>query len=599
MTTIKILDSTLINKIAAGEVVERPASVLRELIENSIDAKSTKIEVYINKGGTEKIIVSDNGKGMSPEDLELAVLRHATSKIKNEEDLFNINSLGFRGEAIPSIASVSKFQIASRPHDSDIGYQITIEGGKIISKSPIAMNKGTKITVKDLFFNVPARKKFLKKENTEFSYLYDVFFKFLMIYHEKAFTFYKNDKLFKKYPSQSKEERIKALFPKEAKDLYPVNLNIEDFNIEGFISNPELSFKKSNNIYIFINGRFIKDKMLIHAVSHGYRSIIEPREYPFVIIFLKINPRLVDVNVHPQKLEVRFNDSQTVHKIISKTIENKLAETPWVKRELSNTDLNKDSDSSPHIFLKENELFNSNSHYKITEEDYFFKSPPKNDKNNLFSSDFLNRSLERKYSNSLLNNNSYFSSLKVIGQIMNTYILCEGEDGLIIIDQHAAHERIGYERLIRDYKSKKIPQENLLIPVVIKLNPEKFSIFNDNINFFNEIGFEIEIFGENTITIRKIPTILNRTDIEKFMREIIDDYLITGFSLEYDETLKKIFSTISCHSVVRGGDELNKFEMESLLKLMDEYDFSANCPHGRPVYHKISRYELDKIFHRV
>ncbi len=594
MAEIKILDSSLINKIAAGEVVERPSSILRELIENSIDAQSDKIEVFVDKGGMEKIVVSDNGKGMSKEDLKLAILRHATSKIKDENDLFAINSLGFRGEAIPSIASVSKFQIASRKQGSDIGYQITIEGGKIISESPVAMNEGTKITVSDLFFNVPARRKFLKKENTEFSYLYDVFSKFLMIYHNISFTFYKNNKLLKKYPIQTKKERITALFPKEAKDLYPINLDIEDFKIEGFISNPELSFKRSNHLYVFINGRFIKDKMLIHAISHGYRSIIEPREYPFVIIFFEINPRFVDVNVHPQKMEVRFNNSQMVHQIISKTIEGELAKTPWVKRELSDSENNESSSNS-----KENTF---NSSLQITEEDYFFKSPSNNvNPKELFSADFVNRSLEYKNNGEQIfeERNSYFSSLKVIGQIMKTYILCEGDDGLIIIDQHAAHERIGYERLVKNYEEKKIQTETLVIPTVIKLTPEKFAIFMDNLPFFNEMGFDIEVFGVNTITIRKVPSILSKKNTENLMKEIIDDYLITGFSLAYDETLRKIFSTISCHSVVRGGDELNKYEMEALLKLMDEYEFSANCPHGRPVYYKISRYELDKRFHRV
>ena len=585
MSEIKVLDSALINKIAAGEVVERPSSVLRELIENSIDAESNKIEIKIEKGGLKKIEITDNGKGMSKEDVKLAILRHATSKIKSEEDLFSINSLGFRGEAVPSIASVSRFKIASRKRGEDLGYQIIMEGGKITSESFVAMNEGTQITVEDLFFNVPARRKFLKKENTEFSKLYEVFFKFLMIYHNISFIFYKNNKLFKKYPIQTKTERINSLFPKESKNLYPIKLDIEDFKIEGFISNPELSFKRSNNIYIFVNGRFIKDKMLIHAVTHGYRSIIEPGAYPFAIIFFKITPKLVDVNVHPQKTEVRFNDSNLVHSLISKTIENELSQTPWVKREIAKT--------LPDDF--------SNNPYKPKEEDYFFKSPQKsNNSKNLFSRDFIGRSLQfRDLNEKITENKNYFSSLKIIGQIMNTYIICESQDALIIIDQHAAHERIGYERLVKNYENKKTQKETLIIPLTIKLSPEKFSIFKENISFFNEIGFEIEIFGENTITIRKIPSILNKKNIETLMKEIIEDYLVTGFSLAYDETIRKIFSTMACHSVVRGGDKLTEHEMKALLKLMDEYDFSANCPHGRPVYYKISRYELDKKFHRV
>jgi DNA mismatch repair protein MutL len=339
--------------------------------------------------------------------------------------------------------------------------------------------------------------------------------------------------------------------------------------------------------------------MLIHAISHGYRSINESREYPFVIIFFEIKPQFVDVNVHPQKLEVRFNDSQMVHQIISKTIEAELSKTPWVKRELNTNGMPTTLD---YRDVRSYISFDGNISNVggITPDDYFFKSPTSSNKE-LFSMDFIQRSLDYKdvIEQDYEERKSFFSSLKVIGQIMKTYILCEGEDGLIIIDQHAAHERIGYERLVKEYEVKKIPQETLLIPIAIKLTPEKFAIFMDNISFFNEIGFEIEVFGVNTLTIRKIPVILNRSNIEHLMKEIIDDYLITGFSLAYDDTIKKIFSTISCHSVVRAGDILNTFEMETLLKKMDEYDFSANCPHGRPVYYKISKYELDKKFHRV
>ena len=339
--------------------------------------------------------------------------------------------------------------------------------------------------------------------------------------------------------------------------------------------------------------------MLIHAVSHGYRSIIEPREYPFVIIFFEIAPRLVDVNVHPQKMEVRFNDSQAVHSIISKTIENTLTKTPWVKRELGE-DIKKNDFSDMNGELRRLDFSDTGNNSKIGFEDYFFKSPQTENKGDIFNEDFINRSLEyKKIREDSLGENEYFSSLRIVGQIMNTYIICESSDALIIIDQHAAHERIGYERLVSEYESKKIQKENLLIPIVIKLSPEKFSIFNDNISFFTEIGFELEVFGENTITVRKIPAILNKKNIESLINEIIDDYLVTGFSLVYDETMRKIFSTMACHSVVRGGDRLTEYEMKSLLKLMDEYDFSANCPHGRPVYYKISRYELDKKFHRV
>ncbi len=593
--TIKILDDNLINKIAAGEVVERPSSILRELIENSIDAKSDKIEVYIEDAGIKKLMVIDNGVGISKEELKIAVLRHATSKIVTEDDLFSISSLGFRGEALPSIASVSKFTISSKTKESDIGYRIKLENGKIVEENPVAMKTGTKIEVENLFYNVPARRKFLKREATEFSHLYKSFFNFLLVYNDITFEFYKENKKYKFFPKESAKKRVSEIFPKEASELFPISLDVEDFKIEGFIGNPELSYRRSHNLYTFINGRFIRDKTIIHAIAHGYRSILDSREYPFVILFFQINPKLVDVNVHPQKLEVRFNDSRKVHLIISKTIEETLAKTPWVKK-----DLNVGSSLGQNL---EGENRDPKSFFNDTTQlDHFNKSLA----NSLFSPDFLERSLKQK-DPSLSNEGdfikpmkrNYFSSLDVIGQAHLTYIICQDEDGLVLIDQHAAHERVGYENLLNGYNNKKIQTESLLIPLILLFSPEKFSNLKENLSFLNESGFEIDIFGPDSIAIRKIPYIFRKANIEKLIREVVDDYFTSDFSMAYEDKIKHIFSTISCHSVTRAGDKLNNYEIKSLLEQMDEINFSANCPHGRPVYYKISKYELDKKFHRV
>jgi len=587
--TIKILDDNLINKIAAGEVVERPASILRELIENSIDAKSDKIEVHIEDAGIKKIMIIDNGVGISKEELKIAVLRHATSKIATEDDLFSISSLGFRGEALPSIASVSKFTISSKTEDSDIGYMIKIEGGIIVEESPVPMERGTKIEVENLFYNLPARRKFLKKESTEFSHLYKSFFNFLLVYNDITFEFYKNNKKYKFFPKESAKKRVSEIFPKEAPQLFPIELDVNDFKIKGFIGNPELSYRRSYNLYTFINGRFIKDKTIIHAIAHGYRSILDSREYPFVILFFEINPKLVDVNVHPQKLEVRFNDSRSVHVIISKTIEATLAKTPWVKKDLSINNLENNLNTV-------SKTFNGGSFFKeVTPADYFSKAT----KGTLFSPDFIERSLKNKNIIENIKKRDYFSSLHIIGQAHLTYIICQDEDGLVLIDQHAAHERVGYETLVNGYKDKRIQTETLLIPLVLTFQPDKFSALVENLLFFNESGFEIEIFGEDSIAIRKIPYLFKKSNLEKLIREIVDDYFISNSSLAFEDKMKHIFSTMSCHSVTRAGDRLNNYEIKSLLEQMDEIDFSANCPHGRPVYYKISKYELDKKFHRV
>ncbi len=597
---IQILTSDLINKIAAGEVIERPASILRELIDNSIDAKSTKIEIYSEEAGMRNLTVIDNGHGMNKDDLKLSILRHATSKIKTEDDLFSIYTLGFRGEAIPSIASVSKFEISSRTKDDELGYQIIIHGGEIIEEKYIAMNVGTKVTIKELFFNTPVRKKFLKKEETEFSYIYDTFLKYVLYYNNISFDLYKNNKKIKFFPVQTLKERVFEVFGVEiAQNLFPVSIEFEYYKIVGFIGNPEMCYKNNSHLHIFINGRFIKDKVVLHAISEGYSSILDSSLYPFVVLFIKVDPKHIDINVHPQKSEVRFSDGRKIHLVTVKVISDALATTPWVKRDLVFSN-NSSNLNTANTFTKVNDFVkNTNDEIilnssladnkpQLLESDYYYKSPNKN----IFTFQPQQISFDNK-------KDGYFANLKVVGQLLNTYIVCEDSEGMIIVDQHAAHERIGYECLLNGYKNKNIQTENLLIPIIINLSPEKMAAFGENSMFFETIGFDIEIFSETSIVIRKIPLIFHKSNVEKLIKEIVDDYFSSGFSMQYEDKLKEIYSSMACHSVTRGGDKLNEFEMKSLLEKMDTIDFAANCPHGRPVYFKMTKYELEKKFLRV
>lgn len=595
--SIQILNPNLINKIAAGEVVERPASVLRELLENAIDAKSTRIEIFLEQAGIKKLTIRDNGKGMSEGDLARAILRHATSKIISEADLFSISTLGFRGEALPSIGSVSKFTISSRLHDQELGYLISLEGGDEIRSEPVAMNPGTEVVVEDLFYNVPVRKKFLKREQTEYAYLYDVLTKVVLFYHNITFILYKNGKKVKHFPAQESKKRMLALFGEvQGKKLYPIVQKTDALELNGFLGKPDIHHRTSKNISIFINGRFIRDKVLIHAISHGYRSFLEQREYPMVILFLQIDPTLVDVNVHPQKMEVRFNDSRMIHTFIARTIEQVLAKTPWVQDELGGGNLMIPENAPTSIGT----FASPEGTVGITPADYFARGPqPFQGGDGLFSGDMIQRTIAyQEQSFMAITERGYFSRLKVVGQIHKCYILCEDQDGLVVIDQHAAHERIGYEILLENSQKQSLQTETLLVPLVINFEPDKLAILTEHLSFFTDNSFEVELFGGDSIMIRKVPYLFKRGNIESLIREVVDEFLYTGFSLSYDERMKKIYATMACHSVVRSGDQLNLQEMEALLTQMDQFDFSANCPHGRPVYFKLGMMELEKRFHR-
>ncbi|MBN2693059.1 DNA mismatch repair endonuclease MutL [bacterium] len=663
MNSIKILPSNIINKIAAGEVIERPASILRELLDNSIDAGSTHIEIVVDEAGVKKLSIKDNGIGIDEKEIKLAVLRHATSKIETEDDLFSINTLGFRGEALPSIASISKFTISSKREEQDLGSKISIEGGDIVEESPIMMNRGTHIIVEDLFYNVPVRRKFLKKEHTEFSYLYDLFNRYAIFYHNIYFDFYKNGKKILSLPQQTQIERIREVFGLEIADsLFEITDNSVDFNITGFIGKPELSYKTNNNIYIFLNGRYIKDKTILVAISRAYSTLMEHGKYPFVTLFCKVNPTFMDVNVHPQKAEVRFNDTNRVFSFVYHTITDTLSKTPWVKKEIVG-DITKNIDSINSYnqrfldFSNKNELSNifeqnreipslegalkksdksehfppqnkseideKNSSQQFTQKHYNYYFPEQLNKNNNFNDsktsnlknrdgespflrDIIKESLfikDPNFSNQNISNNSYnptalFSNLIVIGQIFSTYIVCQSSDSLILIDQHAAHERIGYEELLKNYHGKKKQSEELLIPILIELNYDKIAIFEEYNSVFEEMGFVITVFGDKTLKVERVPSIFINSKITKLILEIIEELQTTGFTSRYEERLREIFSRIACHSVVRGGDLMNNYEIYSLLNKMDEIDFSAHCPHGRPVYFKIHISEIEKKFHR-
>ena len=571
---IKILPDNLTNKIAAGEVIERPASIVKELLENSIDAKSTNIVVEIESGGKKLISVSDNGIGMDKNNALLSIERYATSKIKKEDDIFKIESLGFRGEAIPSIASVSKFELISKDEISESATKIIIEGGKIKNVSEVGTKKGTKITIKNLFFNVPARKKFLKGENTETGYIAELFTSLAIFWNDIQFKFINNGKKIYSYQQNSSEERILDVLKINKKEyLLKISSENEYAQISGFISSPNLTRSNAKKIYIYINGRNIKDRVLSKALFEGYSSKLVKGKFPVAVLFIKIPFDEVDVNVHPSKSEVRIENIGKIYQMlesaVSETLET-INETKWEENFYEPQIMRRDKVREEITLWQKNEsLFFEEEHN---------------------AQDF---NIEEK--------SVSFKSLKILGQFNKTYILCEDtkDKNLIIIDQHAADEIIVFEKLKKEFYKNYIKSQILLIPITIEIGFRETQFLNDIMKNLNSLGFDIENFGDRTFIIKAVPYMLSEKPIEPLINEIIEKNISITGKINFEEILDESLITIACHSAIRAGQNLSFFDMQNILENLDKCKAPSNCPHGRPTWIKFEKKFLDKSFSRI
>ena len=583
MNKIKVMDINLSNKIAAGEVVETLMNVVKELVENSIDAESTSIKINLEDAGTKEISVSDDGVGMSREDATNCLKRHATSKLYKDDDLFHIDTLGFRGEALPSIASVSKMTIETS--DQEEGTTVIINGGVIESVTPSSLRSGTKITVKDIFYNTPARLKYLKNLHTELANITSYVNKMALSYPNIKFTLINNEKtLLNTDGSGNLLKVINSIYGLDVtKKMIKITGENSDYDINGYISYPEVNRSSRHFITMFVNGRYIRNNNIIKTILEGYHTYLPIGRYPVVVINIETDPTIVDVNVHPTKMDIKFSKQEELQELLQKTITNallKLVLVPEIKsseKVVSNiekiTTINKDLD------------FKSQEEIKPEYEEITFDFNVQ-EKQSLYNNDFQETQKEK------------VQKIMPVGIIHNTYIVGENDEGMHIIDQHAAQERINYEKYKKELGKETKELTEVLIPIKLEFTNEEFLELKDKKSIIENIGITYEEFGQNTIVIRKHPKWLNPRYITESLRKIIE-IIIKENDFSKEKFNEKIAINLSCKMAIKANDYISLEEAEKLLETLLKCQNPYTCPHGRPTIINYTFYELEKLFKRA
>ncbi len=572
MSKIQVLSQKTVNQIAAGEVIERPASVVKELVENSLDAGADDIKVEIVNGGKEKIVVRDNGYGMDPEEVELAFEKHATSKINDIQDLDDLSTLGFRGEALPSIASVAKVTAITRTEEQLEGTKLVIHGGDIKKKEEIGCAVGTTIIAEDLFYNTPARKKYMKKTNTELAHVSDVVTRNALANPKCSFSLKHNDNELLFVPkTDSQLKNIKAIYSKEtAKKMIKVEEKNDYLEVSGYVCKPEITRSNRKHIYTFINSRYVENKLLKDAVVEGYDTLLPKHRYPLAFLDIKIDGQRIDVNVHPTKTKIRFQDKKKIKTNLSETVNEALLSEDLIPEGSKEVDVDKTS-SSPDV---PNTPISEENKKKVFQEQVT-----------------LSLDEESEVEESKL------SHMKVIGIVKDNYILAETPSGLAIIDQHAAHERINYERFKNKFEDK-ISSQKLVSPTNIELKPRYAAILRANEELIKGLGFDIENFGRTTFRIKGIPVILGEVQEKDILLDILDE-LADLKNTSLDKRKEEIIRYMSCHSSVRAGDMISITKAKEILEKLGKTQNPYTCPHGRPTIISFSEKEFEKWFKRT
>lgn len=610
---INILPEQLCNQIAAGEVVERPASVVKELIENSLDAHATEIRVEVESGGKKLILVADDGHGMGREDLLLSLERHATSKISSEADLFRLGSLGFRGEALPSIASVSRMRLRSRLRDELAGNEVYLEGGVVKRCEEVGTPHGTTIDIRDLFFNTPARRKFLRRDETELSHISDIITKLALANPAVQFQLAHNGRVvLELYRHRQLRERVVAVFGRklapELLEFQPAA--VDNLRLSGLLARPNVDRSNPSAVYTYINGRFVQDRTVRHALLEGYRGLLMKGRYPVAVIFLEIDPALVDVNVHPAKSEVRFRDQRLVHDFIVSSVRDCIREDqtpdgvvhPWLATD------------PPHLAPSEAPSRPGTASAPALDRSAAVQESLANYARQMTAHEQRNRfafpatpprqavppaALSSPQQLTPHNSAGFFTGLKIIGQYRQSYLLCEDAGDLVVIDQHAAHERIGFEALRAQFNRGQIERQGLLVPVMIEFDHKGADLLNEYLPELERFGFEVEPFGGTTFAVKGTPSILHEADFEKLLLDLVAELDEAGGTELVMSAVEQVLVTIACHRVVRANQKLSEAEMSALLRQLDEVDFSKHCPHGRPVIHRLSGSDVERFFRRT
>lgn len=584
---IKLLSDLIINQISAGEVIERPASALKEILENSVDAGALEVKVQLEEGGVKLIRVADNGDGISKNDLPLALTPHATSKIKTLEDLQKIGSLGFRGEALASIASVSNLVLASRKLEEKHAWQIQAKGGRLSQPEPSSLAVGVTVEVHDLYFNTPARRKFLKTEATEFGHCDETFKRIALSSPNISFTLQHNGKIRRHLRSSDVTQRITQLL---GSDFEQASLLISeqaaDLHLYGSVALPTYSKSSRNAQYFFINGRFVRDKLIAHAIREAYRDVLHLDRHPTYVLFLNMNPEGLDVNVHPAKTEVRFRDPRALHQFIFHAISKSLA-SPHQNSETNNSvaAINAEPIPSASAYVRQDPM-------QLGRE----ISPPFHYQN-LFGAG-IKAQIPPATTIAEQEQEEIPPLGFALGQLMGIYILAQNRQGLIIVDMHAAHERVTYEKLKLSFDNRTLSMQPLLIPVTFQGNGLDVVTAEENKEMLSNLGFEIAILSPTTLAVRAVPAILKDADVVKLARDILNELLEFDTGQLLTNKRNELLSSMACHNAIRANRILTLPEMNALLREMEETERSDQCNHGRPTWFEISLTNLDKMFMR-
>ncbi len=625
MTTIKILPEILSNQIAAGEVVQRPSNAVKELVENSIDAGATSITIEIERGGKSLIRVSDNGCGLSRDDALLAIERYATSKIFTKDDLFSISTMGFRGEALPSIASVSKLVLVTRTKNTDTATRIDISGGKLQNVSDAGAPVGTMVEVKHLLFNTPARKKFLKSDNTEISHISDAVWGMALGNPHIQFRLFINGRLQKSFSQNDDlfQRSVNILGRDLADKLYPLKYTDEFIRIHGYCSNPLITRSTSSRIFLFVNNRLIYDRGLISAIFQGYKGRIMKGRFPLGVFFIDIDFDQVDVNVHPSKKEIKFFNARQVYQATGRAIRQAMDKEQQDAASYSHAPVSeftgqiptqKEELSPQHKPIEKFEFYDQgfihNAESKVKEPSLNFPSPLLKNQSSIQDESRFKENMEI----GLLDDDHALEQIpheppqattivtehiRIIGQAMGTYILAETSEGLMLIDQHAAHERIVYEKLKRRYDSFKGQYQSLVVPETLELNFKEADYLNQILDDLKALGIIVEPFGGNTFVIKSVPPVMDKKEVKPLVVEIIESAMVKKDRFSTEGWLENCLILMACHSAIRANLNLNRMEMEQLVRDLETCENTRHCPHGRPIMISWDKKQIEKLFKRV
>jgi DNA mismatch repair protein MutL len=658
MGRIHVLSEAVANKIAAGEVVERPASVVKELLENALDAGSTRIRIQVEAGGKKLIQITDNGCGMVRDDALLAFERHATSKINNAEDLLSVATLGFRGEALPSIASVCRLRLETRAPDEDSGTVIEINGGKIFRVEEAGLPVGTSITIRDLFFNTPARKKFLKAESTELSHIASLVTHYALAHPEKHFELHSaTNAVLVASPVAGYSERVYQVFGREVlEQLIPVAAmqpleriglpqpppwrRKEDENstpvepgelrVHGFVSKPEVQKLNRNSIYIFVNGRLIRDRLIQHAITEAYRNILPPTVYPVVLLFLEMPSGEVDVNVHPSKTEVRFRQQSVTHDFVRDSVRVALMKARPVPQFVTEISAHPTAPQSLTPGAGPPSGASSapwQAFYAPAEAQGFsLQAPVPPPVNERFAFGVDGLAIDGNAALSLARRPQIvpevtkddgctppvadepeaasdlapaLASLKPLGQIRESFILAVNHEGLWIIDQHVAHERVLFEKILKQRSAQKVESQRLLMPLVLDLTPAQQTVFAEICEELNQNGFEAEPFGTRSFAVKMAPAGVDAAQVEHMLHELLDQFAREEQALNLEKVRTRVAASIACHAAIKVNMPLEQNKMEWLLAELAKTECPMSCPHGRPVVLRYSMKDIQKAFKRI